>query len=221
MIRKDMLNRDITVCFTDMNSRRIFCYPVDAFYEWLKANTTVLQTESWTQKNAKEKGEEKVGLYNWPYVPEKYFDFLDDWERDCFPEDISVSEERRFSDERIEDLKYFKRKYGHCYVYDTPDVVSDEEEKRRLKGLKAWVNKKRKEYYNFRLVDPYGAGASEQNMDHLLDDEPIMDEKEVAELTNIGFIFYPNLEFYFRTPNYHDRQHLIDILQELQTPETE
>ena len=210
MIRKDMLGKAITICFTDMNTKRNFCYPVDDFYEWLKSNTQCLKTDSWMNK----------GIYNWPYVPDKYFEFLDDWAFETIPEDTPVSEQRRFSDERIRDLKFFKQKYGHCYVYDIPDeVLVDEEEKRKFKGLKAWVNKKRKEYLNYVIADPYGAGA-EENVDHIVDGPP-MDEEEVAELTNIGFIFYEDLAYYFKTPNNDDRQHLIDILQELQSPETE
>ena len=62
MIRADMLNKGLTICFKDIRTRRCFCYPVDEFFNWLSDNTECLETNSW-----------KKGLYNWAYVPKRYF----------------------------------------------------------------------------------------------------------------------------------------------------
>ena len=66
MITKSMLGQGYVVCFTDSKTQRNFCYPIDDFHDWLESNTNCLNTSSWKDD----------GVYNWHYVPQKYFDFL-------------------------------------------------------------------------------------------------------------------------------------------------
>ena len=204
MITKSMLGQGYVVCFTDSKTQRNFCYPIDDFHDWLESNTNCLNTSSWKDD----------GVYNWHYVPQKYFDFLNDFEEKTIPADMPISVVRDYRpNHRIDDLRHYKRNYGHCLVDDNiSEYIKDEESKRRYKGLSAWIKKKRSEYKNWLIID--SIGNPEEDIDHIIDGD-CMDEEEAWELQNMEFIFYPNLEHYFEKNNYDDREYLIKILQKL------
>ena len=204
MVREDMLNKKLAICFTDKGTRRNFCYPIDEFHLWLSSNTKCLVTKSWTVD----------GIYNWPYVPEKYFTFLDKYEVKEISASIPISSSGRDyrPSERIEDLKKFKKIFGHC-LCPHPSSYSDfnmamsflqvndtgEIDEKGIYNLGIWVRNKRRQYYK-----------------HMMGDEgALMSDDEIKELKEIGFIFYPDLQHYFFTSSDEDCDHLIKVLQEL------
>jgi len=230
MIRADMLNKGLTICFKDIRTRRCFCYPVDEFFNWLSDNTECLETNSW-----------KKGLYNWAYVPKRYFAFLDQYEVPAIPEGIPTSETRDYRpDERFDDLREYKRVLGHCYVPEPDDRIYDIEEiaseigwsENRVYNLLVWAKKIRQLYKNMKdreFKQKAGKDISKPEgwlVGIVSDPTDPISEEEFTELREMGFIFETELSAYFeKEPTnesyyYHDesadRAYLINVLTELQ-----
>ena len=205
-INKNLLNSDTIVCFTDMKSKRNFCYIIDDFYEWLLQNTECLKTKSWTED----------GIYNWPYVPEKYFKFLNDYEVDVIKDNLRVSDKRDYSsfESRCEDLKRFKKIYRHCCTSNLvrEDLVKDGlfESSEQAQGFLSWVERTR---YHFNKIAP-SEGWEDYGNDYEMG---LISEKDINEyfaLREIGFIFHENLSHYFDIRSGSDRKYLQDMLEE-------
>lgn len=110
-IWKKLLNDDIEICFEDKFTKRNYCYPIDEFKKYLGSNTNVFNTNSWTEN----------GVYNWPRVPDKYYDeFLNQYEVKKISDNLPVSQTRDYNpDARNQELEEYIKKHGHCYVYSS------------------------------------------------------------------------------------------------------
>lgn len=205
MIHKDLLNSNTVICFTDMKSKRNFCYVIDHFYDWLLQNTQCLKTKSWTEN----------GIYNWPYVPEKYFNFLNDYEVDSINDNLRVSDKRDYSsfESRCNDLKKIKNTLGHCCtsLLTSDDLVDRgiSESIEEAQSFLNWVDRTRYYFGKFSHLDLDSPGA-DLGMGFVTE----KDVDEYNKLREIGFIFHENLSHYFNPLNKSDRTHLITLLEE-------
>ena len=233
MIRADMLNKGLTICFKDIKTRRCFCYPVDAFFDWLREHTECLETSSWQKKK----------IYNWPYVPERYFAFLDQYEVTAVPEDIPTSQTRDYRpNERLDDLREYKKVLGHCYVPEPGDVLYGEFaiaadmgwHENRVRNLMGFAMQKRDQYRVLKMIEDYQKrGFSNEEIEtklkeiHHTGTDPISEE-ELTELMELGFIFETSLVEYFELnpdPNYdpfakdynENRDYLLNVLMDVQS----
>ena len=188
-IWRDLLDKNIKICFADAMSHISYCYLHDEFYSYLKADyPAVLDTKSWLRD----------GRYNWIYVPEKHLSFLEKFKVKGVPSDIKTSLTRDYRpDERIKDLINFREKHGHCYY------MHDGYEESWNPTTQGFVVGRRQLWSFYNDNDP----------DH--NKEARLDNDEVAQLREIGFIFETKLSHYFKKENKKDRQYLIDVLTNL------
>ena len=204
-ITKNLLNTDTIICFTDIKSKRNFCYIVDDFYEWLLQNTECLKTKSWTDD----------GIYNWPYVPAKYFKFLDNYEVDAIKDNLRVSNKRDYSsfESRCLDLQRFKDYYKHCCTsnFVSDDLVEDGifETSERAQGFLSWVERTR---YHLNKIAPTPSDHGEWAYAADTGSISEKDADEYFKLREIGFIFHENLAHYFALGSRADREYLRNML---------
>ena len=236
MIRADMLEKELTICFKDIKTRRCFCYPVDAFFDWLREHTECLETSSWQKK----------GIYNWPYVPERYFAFLDQYEVTAVPEGIPTSQTRDYRpNERLDDLREYKKVLGHCYVPEPGELLYDEVyiaaemdwHENRVRNLMGFAMHKRRQYRTLKKIEYFQKrGLSTEEIETELKkevyggyfDTDSISEEELTELRELGFIFETSLIEYFEqnpNPDHHhyakdyneNRAYLINVLMDIQS----
>ena len=126
-IWEKLLNNGVVICFEDKYTEKNYCYPIDEFKKYLTSNSNVLNTSSW-QDN---------GVYHWPRVPQKYYEFLNQFEVKKISDNLPVSQTRDYNpDAKIEDLEKYKKINGHCYV----DSSAENE------GLYNYVTQKRYQF---------------------------------------------------------------------------
>tara|TARA_Y100001958_G_C21111651_1_gene458410 strand:+ start:239 stop:913 length:675 start_codon:yes stop_codon:yes gene_type:complete len=186
-IWKTLENTDppTSICFEDKFSGRSFLYPIDAFKKYLKHNTNVLNTNSYKEN----------GVYHWPRVPSKYFEFLENYEvREC-DKGYKTSSERNYNPPDTENfLNHFHTNNGHCFISNM--LLDDEKDKKNENNdtdkMYAYAAQIRLRYKNNELS-----------------------ESEISSLKNLGFIFHTKLGHYFKIDNKDDREYLIKVLNRL------